>query len=690
METSYHSNRIQKKKLKVKVKMKAKIKSLFKIILLYPFIVFPLSVFGAGEPKENQCRQLVETEIGIDKGQHDFLLELLGIFFVKNRRLPQMSELISGIQRKGKPFLSEAVEAVEAKESTNSSSVLHEIVKKRSLNPYFDASKDLSSFSSKNPKEKMRYLMGLAVKEQSDLFANIRMSIQKQVLSFLKKRMRPPQLSELAFSLKMLKVDLAVLIRDTSSFLEEALSTKEGQDALLVIHNKIVSAFLSFVRQQHLPKVERTMGRAPASKELFQVFVNKDIKLYQDKFFTEAYFNYLTGAGDKPKLPSALDFKMKPFFSGMKEIESVARKKSPNAFNNFRDTEVYSLEYSKKIAQEIVKKGGFLVTSINGGVPYNKGMFKSMLKVAEEKDLPILIGPTNLESQGIPQEILDHPRVYTVMNSLELSDFLRVWAIPIMAKNQNPFASLDKHGQGFRRQSQIVFHPQLAYKVVPTAENDLHPHGLWSTGSLSENLYPYTTTISGRTSMLAKGYHQNAFLIVEATDGEAGPVGKGAPGRFHVRSMEYFDFRDEGGESGVLDLGQFYTSSGKKRTLEPQALVFGDLHDFYASQEMLKVYKEILETFPKLDYLIIHDPLDGNSHNHHQSKEFSLLMEKFKRGELDIKKEVEGLIQTVNAFLKIHKNLKVIFPDSNHSYWIDRLVDDPKALSDPINGPFFK
>ena len=393
--------------------------------------------------------------------------------------------------------------------------------------------------------------------------------------------------------------------------------------------------------------------------------------------------------------PSKLTRGYTPIFfpNGLKDVEAIARVINEKAFKNYVNIARFGYVVDVQIADLIKHADGFLVTSVTAEIPVDREFFDNMRFYASQKNYLILVMPTNGITDGIDPYILNKKGVfsltsttYIINSDIELSPYLRLWTIPVMPKNENPDASLDKPLQGRKNQVQIIASPQLRYKGVPTAENKNFTHAIWSTGSISKNLYPFNNPASGRVSNLANNRHQLSFLVVEKTDKKSGVFQKGSPGMYHIRPVKYYDHKEHGGRAGFTDMGYFY-SDGKREKADVHTIVVGDIHDHSTSQYFLQVVEDAMTKF-NIKNIILHDVLDGFSHNHHESKRLVSKLNKYKKGELNIQDEVEGVIQTLNAFLDKFPRLTMFVNDSNHHYWLENLMDDPNAISDMQNREF--
>jgi hypothetical protein len=557
------------------------------------------------------------------------------------------------------------------------------------LNNYFQMAQAPSSLED---------LFRLSLKTLPLHFEPTLSAARKKLVDFYGKHLHFPNLDQLSAETKVEATYLSLLIGEPNAFVESAQQAHSG--VIEAAKLRIVKAFMRAMQQKDTPDHLRTQQNTPSIQEVFAALIrnsqNAAVRAdHLDQSFSEEDFAQLMGQpAKKRKGPQPLFASLVLFPEGIAELEKRARLENPAAFKNFRSDIVFDISRSENARDAIASSPGFLITSVTAGIPLEEEQYALMRWYAEKRGFPIIVLPTNQILEGLDPRLLETPNVHVVTNTIENAS-LKIWALPIMGKNMNPFASTDGRGQFKPGQTIFVGHPQLGHKIIPTGSNHIQETAEWSPGSLCQAIYPYRHAIQGRTSGIAKNFHRNSFLVVEKADSRAGLMGEGIRSFWHVRPVEYTDDRDFGGTAGFNDLGKRYSVSdlgaNPKFTVtdyQPSALIVGDLHDWVADQRMLQNYRSVLERFPALRDVYIHDPIDGFSHNHHEDKRFGLLIQKFNRGELDFHKEMMGLVQTSNAFLSFRPNIRVKFPDSNHSYWGRQLLDRKTELQSIINGTF--
>jgi hypothetical protein len=531
--------------------------------------------------------------------------------------------------------------------------------------------------------------------EYPELFLEVRRKLRDKSMSFFSKQLRLPTAEEMLeiLSWKLprataLRIQTAI-IGDVEAFRLEARTA--NPEAMLKVADKLVDAYLRALSQRDTPKHLKTQASRPTVEEIYQALLRAKMNLNLQaaaladvegsKFSVEAVKALLGLSEVSSAVPSV-------FPGGIEELEAMARVQNPARFANFRNPDVANMKSAERLKSALENKGGFLVTSVNAGMPLEEDMFTLMLKMAQERDYDIIVYATNNQFEGLDPRLLSNPRIHVISHTIQ-NRFFKLSNIGILPKNQNPFASLKKYNQFLPGQLMIVGHPQLAHEVVPTSSNHVRETPIWSTGSLSQNLYPYVYPVQARTSYLAKNFHVNSFLVLEKADSASGIDSRGNQNRWHVRPVEYKNHAKDP-VKGFTDLGAHYFMKDGVPMIDrqsPSALFMGDVHEILADQGFLRAYRELLEGFdPRSVRVFVEDPIDNFAANRHELEKISILIKKFENGELNIAKELGGLVQFDNALAAIPSVLNRNYKDSNHSYWLKDLMDKKPATHNVVNG----
>jgi hypothetical protein len=236
---------------------------------------------------------------------------------------------------------------------------------------------------------------------------------------------------------------------------------------------------------------------------------------------------------------------------------------------------------------------------------------------------------------------------------------------PISATAKNPLTGLETvTGDS----SGIFAHTTIAMNSVATPSSKL-PKLLYTTGTVSMPNYSAT-----KTGKLAEHHHNSGALIVEVESKKI----------FHVRQLEWNDKTQD-----FYDLEHRVTPKGVEKNDTISALVMGDLHIEYISQDVVNATfgkKGILSKL-NCENLVLHDALDMYSASHHHNRSPSLKFKKRTKGQDVVIDELQRLIEFHNEHVaKYAKTGNVLYVDSNHNRHLDQWLDDPHGATDIVNG----
>ena len=493
-----------------------------------------------------------------------------------------------------------------------------------------------------------------AVRLRPELFRAFRSNARTEIGNFFSARLRLPDAEEKAGLL-----NLRESADRSERFLNELFRNDPVDVYLGRVTERLADAYLSAMAQAKVPEHLRKEPKPPTLEELYRSLVQTKTnqKLLQDT---------LDG-----KFSVAVLGELIERLGGMGEVEAFARSSNPGRFSNFRSSELYSTARQERLLAALETKGGFVITSINAGMEDNQAQLATMLKYCEDRDFDLIITPTNRYMEGISATLLKHPRVHILTNTIE-NAYLKISSIGILPKNQNPFASLNKPNQFNPGQIFIVGSPQANHRVIPTATNHMGEATLWSTGSLSVNVYPYRYRVQARTSEIASENHENAFLVVEKSDAKAGLYGKGLPNHWHQpRKVEFIQHEDDP-HPAFTDLGRYYYFEKGEAKVGRQnfdTAVGGDLHESKSDTSLIGSYQQIFSLAPPKSFdFVIHDAINSTGACRHDYNNVPRLIENFKVGDLCLKTEIGGLVQFDNALAE-HVRFRH-YVDSNHTYWV--------------------
>jgi hypothetical protein len=515
-------------------------------------------------------------------------------------------------------------------------------------------------------------------------------ALQSAAVDFFVKHLRLPSLEELSMNSKTKLETTKQIISDYELFWNQAMAANPQK--IKDVQALVVRAYYDFARSQ---KKGGISPRSATEDEIFSQLLatheilNEDAKkgLFELKHLSRIL-------GSRERRPGRIPYPV--LFNGLDGLRLAAKEKYPSAFRGMRDQR-YGKAYNEETVNQIVNKySGGIAVAFRGGIPWDtaRPWFQALITASKDRNLVILIKEINGETDLIPQEILSNPRVRVVTQTLDLGPELRIWGgLTIMPTNKNPHAGLaERMGRVPRGQSQIVFATQRAMTVLPTEKNAITgAHQIWSTGSLNDPIYPYSNYRSSRVSTLASEREMLSAIAFEKSDRASGPVGRGAPGRWHITNIDYENAKSDWGP-GFAHNFRFYPGDGSKpRPIPALSIVPGDYH--LGSQNEL-ILRAMAEQVFDASMAAGAPPIYLRLHDFHSFEEISHWMKPsdlarmFVHGELDLQQKINLGRATLNDLQRQYPNLVIILSkEDNHHAWLYHAIDDPAALDSPVNGP---
>lgn len=313
------------------------------------------------------------------------------------------------------------------------------------------------------------------------------------------------------------------------------------------------------------------------------------------------------------------------------------------------------------------KKTRFIFTWGQQNTPIHEQFLGNIEAYAEhiDADIHVIAGkyknPTSLEaSEQQKQEAKDdsnwHPRLrpYLDANRQNIHKYLSVLGdVKIQPTASTPLSGFNSITA---LESCIIGHPRVHLKSLPVLDG--YPHKLLlTTGAIT--LPNYTESKAG-----AKGtfHHTLGFVVVEL-DGDI----------FHVRQVQCGEDGEFYDLSNYVQWGEVYDEFD-----EYPAMVFGDIHLGSTDEQALQVSFDIAKRF-KVETIYVHDIFDGSSVNHHEEKNPFLLLEKEVLGQLDLKTEIDTMIDFFNS----QEEFNFVAVRSNHDIFLDRWLCDTDWRKSP-------
>ena len=558
----------------------------------------------------------------------------------------------------------------------------------------------------------------------------------KRTFQFIRFRLRPPTVGELARMLNTTDLELIrILTSRKSIFVEKGLQTELGRH-LDYARKRVKIAYASAIRGTYTANANRTRKVEPTLRRMVEILImTKSNEHYQWRAFLGDYGKYrlvdsdgnldeseldkmmeslvgelkliLSGDGpdqsQNPRLEDRWVLSMPRLFpGGMTEVHESSLREYQPTFTSFVDIKNFSLEKAQHIQNLITHAPGFIVSEIKPGFKVNWDLLDGMIAYSKKNNYPLILVPADGMFQDLDPKILSHPDIHVLTAEISNNEL----ALLLYPNNnrQEPFGAFKKQGM-FRIGQQIILpHHTLAHEVIPTSSNHVNQTQLYTTGSVNLPEVPAV----GKSAQ-AKAYQlarqiKPGFLVVEKIDlgpnrndlggvgnhWQARPVefrfGKNqAPSVFVDRNAAYLIAK------GQLGPGRVEIRSGSS----PRSIVAPDLHLITADPEILSAFLDLLKQLVpdiKTPFAIVApDALDSRSINGHVEKkqqDWKALGKMVRSGQIRFEDEINEAVGDINVLQKYFPNATFVFQYSNHTdEWITKnLINQPTWLQLVANG----
>lgn len=295
-----------------------------------------------------------------------------------------------------------------------------------------------------------------------------------------------------------------------------------------------------------------------------------------------------------------------------------------------------------------------------GATPFHKQL-DAMERYAKENDAQIGIIPINGQYRDEPL----HERIqeYTIIGGdYALSKHLHISQFNINAQHINPLTGLRRFGQA--KKSFIVGSPKQQLEHVANSPR-ANARALMSTGVCTLPHYK-----DNRIGNIASHDHIQGGLIVEVDDDT---------GVFYARQ---FQSKHDG---SFIDLSRMYLPKGRSKTVRPEFLVAGDIHEDEIDESAYRAFIQQVQTY-KPKRVVLHDIFNGSSINPHEVGKIMGRAQRARHGKLSLGAELYSLGQRLEDLEKhLPKDTTVYVVKSNHDLFLDRYLESGRFTGDPEN-----
>lgn len=313
----------------------------------------------------------------------------------------------------------------------------------------------------------------------------------------------------------------------------------------------------------------------------------------------------------------------------------------------------------------------FVITAAQNGTPVHDGFLRALENYCDAAGAELVVIPIRYRNPTSVWSLSQHnaevwanelaPYLYNQRKKLNPNLVLLgdIKTVPTATKPLSGFEAMT-HGE-----SGILGHTKLQLTTIPTPQGR-YPKILTTTGAVT--VPNYTDSKAGK---LGEFHHTLGAVSVEI-------IGK----KFSLRQLNAEH------DGSFIDLEYRYTPDSVVKADRPLALVFGDTHRAVMDPVVEKVTFGPGGMVDTLDpeHLVFHDLHDGMSTNHHIKKDPFAQVAKRKLGMHMVRKEVQGDVEWLRRVCGKRKG--VIVP-SNHDDFLARWLREQDWRQDPENSEFY-
>lgn len=305
------------------------------------------------------------------------------------------------------------------------------------------------------------------------------------------------------------------------------------------------------------------------------------------------------------------------------------------------------------------EKKRFIITWAQNATEVHHNFFSNIKEYADflDADIHVIAGryknPTSVWTfkQESDEWWDDNVVPYLDANRHDVHRYVSIMSdVKIQPTAVNPMTGL----QGMSGINSCVFgSPKVQLETIPVLEGN-KPKMMVTTGACT--VHNYTDSKAGKKGEF---HHTLGFVVIEIKDDET----------FFLRQVTATDDGD------FTDLYYKVTYEGGRSSVEriksTAAIVWGDLH--YGKHDP-HVFDSTFGLMAKLnpENVILHDVFDGNSINHHESKDPFIQYQKEITNSNSLKKEIDELLKGLEEF----QDYNVVIVRSNHDDFVDRWLRD--------------
>lgn len=354
-----------------------------------------------------------------------------------------------------------------------------------------------------------------------------------------------------------------------------------------------------------------------------------------------------------------------------------------------RKDEIDSVDLKKAKSRKFDKNTKrFFITWAQNNTEHHDKFFSNMLKYADELNASVHViagryrNPTSLTSSGKKHDAwAEQVTPYLDAARHDVHKYVSIMSdVKIQPTAVNPMTGL----QGLSGINSCVFgSPKVQMTMCPVLEG-CKPKMMVTTGSCT--VKNYTDSKAGKKGEF---HHTLGFVIVEIKDDETffirqvtaddegdfsdlmydiDWVGEDVEMEFNSLIARRAWIKANFGAKPIEHRGESIITKSNKI----EACVLGDIHYGKENQEVMKTTIDFLDAMDP-EHVVLHDVFDGDSINHHESKDPFAQFRKEVQGTNSLKDEIEYMLTELGNFSK-YRNVVIV--RSNHDDFLDRWLKD--------------
>lgn len=320
----------------------------------------------------------------------------------------------------------------------------------------------------------------------------------------------------------------------------------------------------------------------------------------------------------------------------------------------------------KNSQKSIIGKGGtlkmkYIITNIQYNAGVHMQFLQNILAFAEVHGVTELL--TFVQNGQYKDDDWIDPRVFeggfATVDSVTLNNNLRLKDMRIPAQQINPMTGLTAK---LPRDSSYIL-PSAKIRYLSVANTSSKPRAMMTTGNLTKPNYKLHTA-QGRK---AEEQHQYGFVFVEVKNGRI-----------------FSTYQVEATKNGNFYYMDEYYRNGEVSKVQPEAIIFGDIHIGDTNQKALKASVSLVERL-KPKRVVLHDLFNGHSINPHEKGHLLSELKSLQASRDSLDRELKQVYDFVVQIARRFPEVNFLVAESNHDIFLERYLDNKEFINHPQN-----